>query len=201
MLASTEVGRDDVRVCCGRAKDCGGGHHYPPELPAAGALWGARRTMTSGCRQELLSLHLPLDWKWLQEPCEPSGRPPVHGALDDVRCEQSEAENPAGIGEADTFRFRQLSDRSEPALVQHPLPSPRPGQCLDQRSIGLRLPRRRKLASVRARRYASGRCDVGTAKARGDAHGAAVQLSGQNQLMRKVPRMATMRDSGRPSRQ
>ena len=128
-------------------------------------LWGAPRTMTSGCRQELLSLHLPLDWKWLQEPCEPSGRPPVHGALDDVRCEQSEAENPAGIGEADTFRFRQLSDRSEPALVQHPLPSPRPGQCLDQRAIGLRLPRRRKLASVRARRYASGRCDVGTAKA------------------------------------
>ncbi len=61
---------------------------------------------------------------------------PVKDRLDDVGCEQGQAQHAGHVGRRDAFAVRQFSDGYELARFQNPFPTESACQRLDQRAVG-----------------------------------------------------------------
>jgi hypothetical protein len=78
------------------------------------------------CRQR--PLELLQHWRLI--------RPPFKNRFDDVRRQQRQPQDPADRALVDSLGVADLADGGVDAFIQHPLPSPRTRQRLDQRPVG-----------------------------------------------------------------
>jgi hypothetical protein len=63
----------------------------------------------------------------------------LQNRLENVGCQQGQSQDPAHVALGDVLCGADLADRAVDAVIEQPLPPPRPGNRLDQLALGLRL--------------------------------------------------------------